>query len=196
MNNYQNFIIQLTAPKTSTERKKRQKESLPTTLLACVTGSPAGHQNQSEATPVDLPTGLDEQLERLKSRELDLEELIALGEELAKFLLPRSLGGKPRRSVRELYHLSRAKLKPEEGLRVQIRAEVASLGNLPWEYPYVATQTPLPVAKAMRDFLHWIVKFRSCDPKIMITRRSLQRVGTINCGLLSCYPMVICQAGQ
>ena len=103
MNSYLNFIIQLTVDKT-TEDKNRPKKGLPKTLLACVTGSPAGHQNQSEATPVDLPTGLGEQLERLKFRRLDLEGLIALGEQLSKLLLPRSLVGETRRSVRDFYH--------------------------------------------------------------------------------------------
>lgn len=152
MNSYLNFIIQLTVDK-ATEDKKRHEKGLPKTLLACVTGSPAGHQNQSEATPVDFPAGLEKQLERLKSRDLDLEELITLGEELSTLLLPRSLGSETRRSVRDLFHLSRAKLKPEEGLRIQIRAEDASLGNLPWEYVYVANPNAPPSRRGHEGFL-------------------------------------------
>jgi hypothetical protein len=163
MKSYQNFIIQLTADKQRSEDKKPHKNALPNKLFACVTGSPAGHQNQSEATPVDFPTGLNVQLERLKSRELDLEGLIALGEELARLLLPLSFGGETRRSVRDLYHLSRAKLKPDEGLRIQIRAEAASLGNLPWEYVYVGNPNTPPSRRGYEGFL-------ALDRKISIVR--------------------------
>ena len=182
MNSYQNFIIQLTVDKT-TEDKNRDKKGLPKTLLACVIGygSPVGHQNQSEATPVDLPAGLVEQLERLKFRQLDLEELIALGEQLSKLLLPRSLVGETRRSVRDFYHLSRAKLKPEEGLRIQIRAEHASLGNLPWEYIYVANPNSPPSRKGHEGFLALdreisIVRYENYDDPKKIAARGQDKL--------------------
>ena len=65
----------------------------------------------------------------LQRRELDLEKMIEFGENLAKLLLPPI--------VRQKYYLSRAKLKSEEGLRIQICTKVPKLAALPWEYIYV-----------------------------------------------------------
>ena len=84
-----------------------------------------GEQYSDDAVEVKIPGQLAEQHSMLQRRELDLEKMIEFGENLAKLLLPPI--------VRQKYYLSRAKLKSEEGLRIQICTKVPKLAALPWE---------------------------------------------------------------
>ena len=111
MNNYKNFRIELTDYIAGSKR-----ENIAESLSVRVVESPVGKQGDKSKVEVEFPAQLvnyQRNLEkRLQKRELSEEELIALGEDLAKLLLPPT--------VRDYYYRSRAKLKSNEGLRIQI----------------------------------------------------------------------------
>lgn len=94
-----------------------------------VAASPAGEQRLSEAEEVTLPRDLRQRLRRLERRQLEMPEMIALGEALGAALFP------PR--ARTFLYSSQAMLAPDERLRIRLRAESYVLADLPWEYAYV-----------------------------------------------------------
>lgn len=98
-------------------------------LSVRVMESPAGKQGAKAKVTVVIPEQLRERQEKLRNRDLSEEELIEFGEDLAKLLLPPG--------VQDFYYRSRAKLRAQEGLRIQICTDQAELGELPWEYTYV-----------------------------------------------------------
>ena len=158
MNRYQNFTIVLTGYKGSPGNGKSES------FYVRVENSPDGsYQEDKEVTNVEIPSGFRDSLRRLESRDLSIEELIELGEILSNLLLPLTSGAKALRSVRDFYHTSRGKLKPEHGLRIQIRAENAELGKIPWEYVYVPDPETPPSRRGREGFL-------ALDRKISIVR--------------------------
>ena len=75
-----------------------------------VSGSPVGEQRLADAEEVTLPPDLRRQLRRLERRGLDLPDLIALGEDLAARLFPRT--------VRPFLTRSLDRIEEDEGLRI------------------------------------------------------------------------------
>ena len=152
---YHNFTLVLT---------RREKKDGSEGFFVRVDGSPGGSkQSENEATEFEFPNGFQETLRRLESRDLSVEELIAFGESLSNMLLPLTFRAPTRTSVRRFYHLSQVKLKPEHGLRIQIRAEDTELGKIPWEYVYVPDPDTPPSRRGREGFL-------ALDRKISIVR--------------------------
>lgn len=154
MNSYENFRIELTDYIPGSKR-----ENIAESLSVRVVESPVGKQGDKSKVKVEFPAQLvnyQRNLEkRLQKRELSEEELIVLGEDLAKLLLPPT--------VRDYYYRSRAQLKPNEGLRIQIYTDESALGALPWEYVYV--WAPVGDSTAKKD-----TGFLALDREISIVR--------------------------
>lgn len=107
--------------------------------------SPAGGMNKSEAVTVTLKPDLRKRIRRLEKGDLNLQEMIAVGEELGDALLPSR--------VRPLYRDSRAALAENEGLRIRLMLDAYELADIPWEFCYVLdNDTPLD-QKDYRGFL-------------------------------------------
>ena len=121
MKSYKNFRIELANFKSG---------DVPISFTVRVLASPVGGQDDHEKVTVKFPSQLAQHHNMLRRRELlKVEEIIEFGEDLANLLLPPI--------VRQKYYLSRAKLKPQEGLRIQICTAEPKLAALPWEYIYV-----------------------------------------------------------
>lgn len=99
------------------------------TMRSRVLDSPAGSEQDAEATPVEFPAGLRDDLGRLDRRELSGDGPIELGTKLGLLLLPIH--------ARARYRESLAKLAAGEGLRIRMRADMPELASLPWEYACV-----------------------------------------------------------
>src|SRR5262245_45985232 len=101
-----------------------------------VLGSPAGEMKPEEAVPISYD---DKQLQltlaQLEHRLLDQAGLIALGRQLAGWLLPPKAAAAAT-GVRELFAASLAQIGPDDGLRLHLRLP-PQLAALPWEYVYV-----------------------------------------------------------
>jgi len=110
-----------------------------------VSGSPGGEQRLADAEEVTLPPDLRRQLRRLERRSLDLPNLIALGEDLAARLFPRT--------VRPFLTRSLERLAEDEGLRIRLKLDTYALADLPWEYAYVSPPDTPPGQKGTEGFL-------------------------------------------
>lgn len=98
--------------------------------------SPAGEMRIGERVPFAIDRRqLRDQLQLLERRALDRAGMIALGRQLAGWLLPAG-GSAGAPGVRELFLRSLAKAGPDTGLRLRLRLPPA-LAELPWEYIYL-----------------------------------------------------------
>jgi hypothetical protein len=146
MKSYLNFIVELSDYKAEGKMKS---------LKSRVLESPAGAQRSGNAR-VEFPVQLEGRLKKLERRELALEELIVLGEELAKLLLPPA--------VRDFFRRSKDKaINKGVGLRVQIRADSPELGQIPWEYTYLG-KPDTPTGRKGHD------GFLALDSRISLVR--------------------------
>jgi hypothetical protein len=101
-----------------------------------VLASPAGEMKPEEATAITYDDKqLQLALQQLETRALDRAGLIALGRQLAGWLLPPKPEGAAT-GVRELFAASLAQIGPDDGLRLRLRLP-PQLAALPWEYVYV-----------------------------------------------------------
>ena len=154
MNSYRNFRTELSDYVAGYKR-----ENIAESLKVRVVESSVGKQGDNSKVKVDFPTQLvnyQRNLEKkLQKRELSEEDLIALGEDLARLLMPPG--------VRDYYYRSRAKLKKGEGLRIQIYTDESALGALPWEYIYI--WAPVGESTAKKD-----TGFLALDREISIVR--------------------------
>lgn len=107
--------------------------------------SPVGGQPPGEAETVAFPAGLRPAVKRLETRDLDLEGLIRLGEDLAAVLLPPA--------AREFYSRSLDRLDQTEGLRIRLRLGTWALATLPWEYAFVEPRGASPNEKVTLGFM-------------------------------------------
>ncbi len=110
-----------------------------------VIGSPAGDMTPGEAEEVIMPKDLRRRLRQLANRGLGLQEMIAVGEELAEILFPPK--------TRELLNDSLDSLKENEGLRIRLRLETYALASVPWEYSYISPPDTPPDQKNLNGFL-------------------------------------------
>lgn len=111
-----------------------------------VAASPAGEQKITDAEQVALPPDLRRtRLPLLEGRELNTEQAIAFGEDLAAALLP------PR--ARLFLTRSLERLRDDEALRVRLKLDTPSLADLPWEYVYLAEPDTPPGQKGPGGFL-------------------------------------------
>jgi len=98
--------------------------------------SPAGEMKPEEAAPISYDDKqLQSALAQLEHRLLDQAGLIALGRQLAGWLLPPKIEGASS-GVRELFAASLVQIGPDDGLRLRLRLP-PQLAALPWEYIYV-----------------------------------------------------------
>ena len=134
-------------------------------LRARVASSPAGEQRDSDALKRPFPSRLRERIRKLERRELHLDELIMLGEELASLLLPPA--------VLDFYKRSLEKLRGDEGLRVRIRPHDPELAALPWEYVYVRRPDVPRGRKGPEGFL-------ALDRKLSIVRYEIMEESSIS----------------
>jgi hypothetical protein len=95
-----------------------------------VEDSPAGAQKRTQAQEVALPSDLRRRVRRLTLRQLTGPGLRELGRDLAALAFPPS--------VRPLLERSWERIAEDEGLRVRLKLESLALGDLPWEYAYLA----------------------------------------------------------
>jgi len=146
LNRYQNLDIDLLDHRHSDDGEF---------LRARVAFSPVGEQRDGETEELSFPVRLRERLSRLERRELQFDELILLGEELASLLLPPAIRG--------FYLRSLEKLREDEGLRIRIRPHDHSLAVLPWEYAYVQRPDVPPGRKGPEGFL-------ALDKKLSLVR--------------------------
>src|ERR1700730_13592016 len=110
-----------------------------------VSNSPAGEQKLGDAETVSLADDLRKQLRPLEKRQLNLQEMIALGESLGGLLFPPK--------VRSLLSKSKARLAEEEGLRVRLMLDTYALADLPWEFVYLADPDTPVDQKGAEGFL-------------------------------------------
>jgi hypothetical protein len=134
-------------------------------LRARVASSPVGEQRDSDALRRPFPSRLRERILKLERRELHIDELILLGEELASLLLPPA--------VRDFYKRSLEKLRDDEGLRVRIRPHEHELAALPWEYVYVKRPDVPRGRKGPEGFL-------ALDRKLSIVRYEIMEESSIS----------------
>jgi hypothetical protein len=113
--------------------------------------SPAGEGEKKETVPLEHYDRLRQRRDLLAKRQLDLNEQIAYGRQLAALLLPPY--------ARRLFEDSLHELGPGEGLRVRLRL-LRRLAHLPWEYMHLGEAGDAPVAS----------KFMALDPRISIVR--------------------------
>jgi hypothetical protein len=110
-----------------------------------VSNSPAGEQKLGDAETVSLPDNLRQRLRPLEKRQLDLQEMIALGEGLGGALFPPK--------VRSLLSNSKARLAEGESLRVRLMLDTYALADLPWEFVYLADPDTPADQKGAEGFL-------------------------------------------
>jgi CHAT domain len=110
-----------------------------------VASSPVGEQRLQAADTVTLSDTLRSRLKQLERRSFKLQQMIALGEDLAAALFPTT--------VRSLLAKSKARLRDDEGLRVRLKLDTYALGDLPWEYCYVAEPNTPDAQKDVSGFL-------------------------------------------
>ncbi len=104
----------------------------------------AGEQSHDHADKVVVPDKLRSKLRSLEKRKLDVQEMIAVGEELAALLFPPG--------ARSFLVRSHDKLEAGEALRVRLRIDRA-LANIPWEYVYIPPPDADPESKDYSGFL-------------------------------------------
>jgi hypothetical protein len=104
-----------------------------------VVQSPAGYMSKSVPVKYD-DTALQITLGKLERRELLEEDLIALGKDLASWLLPARRRGQDR-GVRDYLIDSLSSIGPDAGLRLRLRLH-RQLHALPWEYMYLEGRGP------------------------------------------------------
>lgn len=107
--------------------------------------------------PVEVAYGADEledNLYYLERKEIDLQDLITLGEALAKLLLPPG-------KVRDLF--KQAVARATGGVRLRLSIHDPRLAQLPWEYTY------LPLHEGEKDRSHFLV----LHPKVSIVRHEV-----------------------
>ena len=110
-----------------------------------VAASPAGEQKIADAEPVVLSSELRTRLKLLDKRDLEIESIIALGEELGAALFP------PR--ARLFLTRSLERLGEQEGLRIRLKLDTLSLVDLPWEFVYIANPDTPSGQKGPEGFL-------------------------------------------
>ena len=123
VHHYENFDLELHDYSTESGRER---------FRVRVRESPAGEQRPDEAEIVELPVGLRDQAKLLETRDLDLDGLIQLGEDLAAAILPLR--------ARDLYNRSLDRLEDDKGLRLSLRLGAWALASLPWEYAYLSSR--------------------------------------------------------
>lgn len=109
--------------------------------------------------PVEVDHDADElqdNLYFLERKETDLQDLITLGEALAKRLLPTG-------KVRDLFKQAVAKTSATGGVRLRLLIHDPRLAQLPWEYTY------LPLHDGEKDRSHFLV----LHPKVSIVRHEV-----------------------
>ncbi len=94
--------------------------------------SPAGVQREPQS--VGIPSALREGAEALANDGLDLEQTIALGQQLAAILFPGPAA--------RMFADSRARLSADTGLRIRIELRSLGLADLPWEFVYWRPDNP------------------------------------------------------
>lgn len=122
-----------------------QKENGTERFRVRVSTSPVGEQRQGDAEEVTLAVDLRQRTRRLDKRSLNVEQIIALGEDLGQALFP------PR--VRKFYDRSLASLEEGQGLRLQLELDTYALADLPWEYLYFADPDTPAEQKGTEGFL-------------------------------------------
>jgi hypothetical protein len=129
---YQDMIIEASEDRSEPTADKRRLLRFNVRVLA----SPAGEMPPEAAVPVEVDEReLHASLQKLESRALDREGLIALGRTLGTLLLPpvQDAAGS---SIRELFSASlREARRDDGGLRLRLRLPLR-LAVLPWEYVY------------------------------------------------------------
>jgi hypothetical protein len=115
------------------------------TFRVRVAGSPAGEQTHADADEVTIPPDLRKRLRLLEARELNLPQMVALGEDLAGLLFPSQ--------ARSFLFQCQGMLAPDERLRIRLRMEAHALADLPWEYAYIAPPGAPSDRKGLEGFL-------------------------------------------
>jgi serine/threonine-protein kinase len=133
--------------------KKKKNESDIGQLSVRVLQSPVGENQKPEI--VSISSTSQRSLRRLENRNLDIKDIINLGEELGNFLLPNQ--------ARKLFINSLERLQPDEGLRLRLKLE-SSLASIPWEYLYIPV-----LSGGKRDS----TGFCALHPKISLVRHEL-----------------------
>ncbi len=118
-----------------------------------IVDSPAGQQTRSET--VLLSSNVHSLSRKLETRNLELGEMINLGEELAAALFPPT--------AKSFFEQSRARLTEAQGLRIRLKLASFRLASLPWEYTYIRPPDVLDGQKGRFGFL-------ALDSRISLTR--------------------------
>jgi hypothetical protein len=93
--------------------------------------APTSGLPRDQAKKATLKPSVRGLLQRLELRQLNAQELIELGKELAELLFPLE--------VRQVLVSNLQSLGPDEGLRIRLKMDTYALADLPWEYTYLAT---------------------------------------------------------
>lgn len=131
-----------------------------------VTRSPAGRQAAADAEEVVVPADLRARLVRLDMHGLSRDDLVELGEDLGRLLLPPA--------ARRLFERSRRELADLDRLRLLIRLRAVALADLPWEYVYLRPPDTRAGQLGMDGFV-------ALDPRLSVVRheRLRQAPGTL-----------------
>ncbi len=149
MNRYHDLDLEL-----YDHRRDGEGESLRVRVIR----APVGVQREADAPRVQFPSRLRARLRGLERRQLELEGLIELGEDLAGLLLPLP--------VREIFRRNLDRVGSDDGLRLRIRPDTPDLAALPWEYAYVAAAEVPDGRKGPEGFL-------ALDPRISLVRHEI-----------------------
>lgn len=142
--------------------ERRPDKTRPARFKVRVLTSPAGELSQASAASVSYDTrDVDQQLQRLERRLLDVPGLIQFGRALSMLLFPPSgpAGGK---GVRELFAESLAAIGIDDRVRLRLVLP-PELAALPWEYVYLDRS----------DSADSVLGFLALDPRVAIVRHEL-----------------------
>lgn len=95
-----------------------------------ISRSPAGEQKINQAEPVAIPGGLRDLIDLFNQRNIPIEKLIEIGENLASLLFAGN--------IRSFFERSLERLGDDEGLRLRLKFDTVALADLPWEYLYLS----------------------------------------------------------
>jgi len=121
-----------------------------------VARSPMGEQRLREAEEVKVPDGLRRQASQLGERVLDLQSMIAFGEQLTALLFPPLA----LKFLRGSYDYCRSR---REKLRIRLILDNYKLADLPWEYIYLQESNTSTAERGKEGFL-------ALDARVSLTR--------------------------